>query len=440
MNNLNVIGTHTAVSELSTLLVLRHSNNSIGIVQDVNEQGNLIEIVPDQNGVDKMICIDSSADSFMNFYADFYHQLKDPADYSFFKVREYEARETAISLQRYVELSSDNERKDLKEYEVSIETVESFRNKNYIDRESCFVNDGFHNQSSEISVNSTYRFQIEDVPWERLNEIGVDREKLERIGALDSLLKGYKTRMLIPILLNGGNSFRTVDARLQLRLDNSGEVVVCIHQVQDRPDFNQLYFGHQFTKADEINLLKFGNMGRVVELVDERTGELIPSLISMDRLTNELISLRMDFVRIPLVICGVTLSLEQRKILRVGKRLFIENMLSKRGSLFSATVQFNAEKQWVEFLFEKNLKRCKKVLREDFNKEVPVMFRGKYLRQWQMKKLKAGESAYISGLVSDSGKKYQGYIRFDKESGRILFSFKNPMKKSKVLLISGSRR
>lgn len=429
MNNLNTIGTKTAVSELSTLLVLRHSNSSIGIVQDVSEQGNLIDIVPDQNGVDKMICIDSSADSFMNFYADFYHQLKDPVDYSFFKVREYEARETAISLQRYIEFSSDEERKDLKDYAVSIETVESFRNKNYADRESCFVNGGFHSQSSEISVNSAYRYQIEDVPWERLAEIGVDRAMLERLGALDSLLKGHKTRMLIPILLNGENSVSSIDARLQLRLDNSGDVVVCIHTVQGRPDFNQLFFGHQFTKEDEMNLLKFGNLGRVVELVDERTGELIPSLISMDRLTNELISLRMDFVRIPLVIRGVTLSLEQRNILREGKYLFIENMLSKKGRLFSAIVQFNAEKQWVEFLFEKNLKRSGTVLEENSNKEVPVMFRGKYLRQWQMKKLKAGETAYISGLVSDSGKKYQGYIRFDKKSGRILFSFKNPMKK-----------
>lgn len=37
--------------------------------------------------------------------------------------------------------------------------------------------------------------------------------------------------------------------------------------------------------------------------------------------------------------------------------------------------------------------------------------------------------AYIKGLESRKGKTYQGYIRFDKVTGRIEFSFKNPKKK-----------
>ncbi|KQT35594.1 hypothetical protein ASG22_00785 [Chryseobacterium sp. Leaf405] len=61
--------------------------------------------------------------------------------------------------------------------------------------------------------------------------------------------------------------------------------------------------------------------------------------------------------------------------------------------------------------------------------EVPSHFRGVRLRQWQMDKLKAGETAYIKGLESKKGKTYQGYICFDKTMGRIVFSFKNPMKK-----------
>jgi len=44
----------------------------------------------------------------------------------------------------------------------------------------------------------------------------------------------------------------------------------------------------------------------------------------------------------------------------------------------------------------------------------------------QMKKLEAGEWAYIKGLVSKGGKNYQGYISFDELSKRIVFSFKNP--------------
>ncbi|MFP3592964.1 DUF3945 domain-containing protein [Chryseobacterium sp. SIMBA_038] len=426
---MNKIGNNTANSEVSTLLVLRHRNNSVGIVQEVNQYGNLVDVLPDRNKSDTVIRVESSEDSFLNFYADFYHQLKNPAEYSFFKVREYWARETAISLQNYVESSSDEERKDLEKYAVAIETVETFRNKKYADREASVVNNDFKDDSSVLRSNFNYRYQIENVPWERLAEIGLDRKKLESIGALESLLTGYKTPMLIPILLRNENSINTIDARLQLRLDNRGEVLVCIHRVQDRPDFEKMFGGHRFSKEDKMNLLKFGNMGRVVELVDEATGELVSSLVSMDRLTNELISLRMDFVRIPQVICGVTLSSEQRKILREGKRLFVENMLSKKGRLFSATLQFSTDKQAVEFLFDRILKDFRKSSQEEWVYEVPTMFRGKYLRKWQIEKLIVGETAYISGLISELGKKYQGYMRFDKETGRILFSFKNPKKK-----------
>lgn len=428
---MNNIVNHTAISEVSTLLVLRHRSNSVGIVQAVSPFGNVIDVEP-KPGVDTIMQINSSGSSFTDFYADFYHQLKNPSEYSFFKVSEYEAYETAVGLQKYVEASSDSERSDLDDYAVSIETVETFRNKKYADREASAVNNDFKNDSSILRSNFKYRYQIEDVPWESLAEISLDREKLEIIGALESLLKGYKTAILIPILLRDGNSINTIDARLQLRLDNRGEVVVCIHRVQDKPDFEKMFSGHRFSKEDKMNLLKFGNMGRVVELVDEATGELVSSLVSMDRLTNELISLRMDFARIPQVICGVTLSPEQRKILREGKSLFVENMLSKKGRLFSAMLQFSAEKQGVEFLFERILKGFRKKSQEDLVREVPTMFRGKYLRKWQMEKLIAGETAYISGLVSEVGKKYQGYMHFDKETGRILFSFKNPNAKKKL--------
>jgi len=423
------IGNHTAISEVSTLLVLRHHTNSVGIVQSVTPFGNLIDVKPDCSKVDTLMSIDSSADSFMDFYADFYNQLKNPAEFSFFKVREYEAQETAIGLQEYIDGSSELEKQKLKEFEVSIEAVDAIRNKKFAQRESSVVENGFNSGSSVINYSSQYRFQIEDVPWESLAEISLDREKLEILGALESLLKGYKTPMLIPILLSDEYSECMVDVRLQLRLDDRGEVVVRIHRVLEKPNFKEKFMGYEFTKEDELNLLKSGNMGRVVGLVDSWTEEVVPSLISMDRLTNELIPLRMEFVRIPAVICGVTLNLGQVKILRDGKPLFIENMLSKKGRLFSATVQFNADKQWIEFLFKKNLKGFDGgVVGTDFEKEVPTVFRGKYLRKWQMDKLIAGETAYISGLVNKNGKKYQGYLSFDKRIGKIEFSFKNPKK------------
>jgi len=424
---MNKIGNHTAVSEVSTLLVLRHSSNSIGIVQGIENNGNLIEVQPDRNKVDTLMRIDSSEGSFTDFYSDFYHQLKDPSEYSFFKVREFEAHDTAIDLQEYIDCLSEGERQDLKAVEVSIEAVNAIRNKKTIENEPSVLKKGFSN-GSVTNNSSQYRYQIEDVPWEKMNELGLDRETLEEIGALDALLKGYKTPILIPILFNDGETVSQIDARLQLRIDDDGELIIKVHRVCKKVDFRKKFKGHKFTKEDRVNLLNSGNMGRVVDLIDAVTGEIIPSLISLDRLTNELISLRMEFVRIPDVLCGVRLDLEQKQILRDGKPLFVENMVSKKGKFFSAMVQFNADRQWVEFLFESKFRSSGFSEANLSEREVPSAFRGIKLRQWQIEKLKAGEAAYIDGLESRKGKAYQGYIRFDKSIGKIVFSFKNPKK------------
>lgn len=427
------IGNHTAVSEVSTLLVLRHSNNSVGIVQAVNPSGNLIDVKPDSNKVDTVIRIDSAEGSFTEFYSDFYHQLKDPSEYSFFKVREFEAHEIARGLQEYFDCSSDAERQDLKEFEVSIEAVKTARNTKSAERETSILKNGSSkgsgNGSSVISASSQYRYQIEDIPWDKMAELGLHKNRLEEIGVLDALLKGYKIPMLIPVLFNDGEVVSEIYARLQLRIDDDGELIVKVHRVCKKVDFRKKYLGHKFTKEDRLNLLNSGNMGRVVDLIDTVTGEVIPSLISLDRLTNELIPLRIEFVRIPDVLCGVRLDLEQKQMLRDGNALFVENMVSKKGKLFSATVQFNTDRQWVEFLFENKFRNSgfSEVNRSE--REVPAHFRGVKLRRWQIEKLKAGEMAYIKGLESRKGKTYQGYMSFDTATGRIVFSFKNPKMK-----------
>lgn len=426
---MNKIGNHTAVSEVSTLLVLRHSNNSIGIVQGIENNGNLIDVPPNRNNIDSVMRIDSSENSFTDFYSDFYHQLKDPSEYSFFKVREFEAHDTAIGLQKYIDCLSEVERQDLKAVEVSIEAIESIRNKKTNEKEPSVLKKGFSNGSVAKNNSSQYRYQIEYVPWDSMAEMGLDREKLEETGSLDALLKGYKTPMLIPILVNDGEAVSQIDARLQLRIDDDGELIVKVHLVLKKVDFRKKFNGHKFTKEDRVNLLNSGNMGRVVDLIDAVTGEIIPSLISLDRLTNELISLRMEFVRIPDLLCGVRLDLEQKQMLREGKLLFIENMVSKKGKLFSAMVQFNADRQWVEFLFENKFKSSVVSEVNHSQRKVPSHFRGVKLRRWQMDKLEAGETAYIKGLESRKGKIYQGYMNFDKTTGRIEFSFKNPKKK-----------
>lgn len=395
-----------------TLLVLHHRTGTVGIVQGLGEDGELHSVDPRELNNAEIVSIDSNENSFAEFYAGFYHQLKEPEEFSFFKVTEYEAGQTALHLQKYINDSSDEGRRELKEYEISIESVEAYRR----------VGGEMKGKGEDASNN--YLYKPEQVNWKMMEKLGLNKEILQELGVLESMLKGYKTDKLVPVHIDLGTVKGSIEARLSLKANDFGEVELMFHPVRTMPDFSIPFFGHLFSEEDKRNLMGNGNMGRVVELVHRITGELVPSLISRDRLTNELIQVRAEFVRIPLVIKGVTLDEEQRKILSEGKPLYLENMLSARGTLFNAAVQYNADKRYVEFLLDKNVRRLGV---EDF-RPVTEVFRGMKLRKWQMEKLKAGEVAYVDGLVDKNGKRYQGYLRFDKRMGKFEFSFKNVWK------------
>ncbi|SHK72330.1 DUF3945 domain-containing protein [Epilithonimonas mollis] len=385
---MNNTGNQTAGSEISTLLVLRHQNNTVGVVQSISAGGEVIDVRPENKDSDAVMRINASEHSFAEFYADFYRRLKDPEDYSFFKVREFEAYEAAVGLQSYLSDSSAAEKEHLRQYEVSIDAVESFRNNKIFQSDGIAGKNTTDKKLSFVKHNANYRFQVEDVNWDSISELSLDMDILEELDALEPLLRGFKTPMLVPLRNDDGEEGNCVDARLQLRLDENGEVVLHVHRVQKRVDFRKKFMGHKFSKEDRMNLMNSGNMGRVVDLLNPVTGEIVQSLVSLDQLTNELFSLRMEFVRIPKMICGVDLSAEQREVLCSGKPLFVENMVSRHNRLFNATLQFNAEKQWLDFFFNRKLNE------DGFEWCAPATFRGVTLRTWQMEKLKAGETCW----------------------------------------------
>ncbi|BFO67390.1 DUF3945 domain-containing protein [Chryseobacterium sp. KCF3-3] len=399
-----------------TLLVLHHETGTVGIVKGLGDNGEVNRVSPEDLNPNEMLSIEHNENSFTEFYSTFYHQLKEPLEFSFFKVTEYEAKQTALNLQKYMDEAPNDVKQVLKKYEISIDVVEAHRK----------AGEGKTAGKGKDAGNS-YVYKAEQVDWKMIEKLGWNKERLEELGALEPMLKGYKTPMLVPVRIELGTVSGTIEARLSLQANDFGEVELRFHPVRRMPDFSKPFFVHVFSEEDKRNLMVSGNMGRVVDLVHGITGELVPSLISRDRLTNELVQVRAEWVRIPLVIKGVTLDQEQRKILREGKPLFIENMLSARGTLFNAAVQYNADKRYVEFLLDKKVRR----IGTGDLREVPEVFRGKRLKKWQVEKLKAGEVAYVVGLVDRNGKGYQGYLRFDKGIGKFEFSFRNVWKGEK---------
>lgn len=404
------------------LLVLDKEKKKIQAVKGMDEDGNLETIDPTKKNQNQFMRVDRHGDFVSNFFSNFYSQLKNPTDFSFFKVPRALAVETAKQIQKHLKNPTKEGEQLMKQYEINSESQKDITQENQNTMET-------KQETAQAPETNGYRYQPEQIDWETMANLGLSRERLEKKNLLDPLLKGYKTNQLIPVSVNLGTAVIRMDARLSLQQNNEGKVVGAIHGIRKEPNLDFPFFGHEFSIEDKENLLDTGNMGRVVDLTNPKTGETIPSIISVDRLTNEVVALRTEWMKIPNEIKGVALNEEQKQTLQEGKPLHLEGMISKKGTPFNATVQFNADKRYVEFLFDRNnVKKLVQNNQQNQSQEAPKTFRGKELTEGQYEKFKDGQTIYISGLVDKKGQKYQGYITYNKETGKTGFSFKNPNK------------
>lgn len=403
------------------LLVLDKEKKKILAVKGIDANGHLETVEPISKNQNQFMKVDKQGDLFSNFLSNFLSQLKNPTNFSFFKVAAPLAITTAKEIQKQVDTSTLEAKPVRTQHEMKEEVAAQHNLKQ----------ENKNNMETTPTTPDTneYKYKPEQIDWKTMNNMGLSKERLEKMNLLDPLLRGYKTNELVPVTINLETAVTRMDARLSLQHNDNGQVVVAIHGIRKAPNLNYTFFGHEFSKEDKENLLQTGNMGRVVNLTNPKTGETLPSLVSVDRLTNELVALRTDFIKIPDEIKGAKLNEEQKQTLLEGKSLFLEGMVSKKGMGFNADVQFNADKRYIEFLFDQiNSNKQTQNNRQNHSQEAPRTFRDKPLDAAQYQKFKDGQTIYVSGLVDKKGKEYNGYITFNKETHKTEFSFQNPDK------------
>jgi len=407
------------LEELSDiLLVFDKEKKKIMAVKGLDENGNLETIEPVKKNQNQFMRVDRQGDLFSNFFSNFFSQLKNPTNFLFFKVPAPLAIDTSKELQKHADDPKADVEEMIKQNIIQTEVQQHNKQENKSNMETTQRN----------PETGEYKYKPEQLDWETLNHLGLSKEKLEKLNLLDPLLKGYKTNELVPVSLNLGTAVTRMDARLSLKQNDDGQVVVAIHGIRKGPNLNFPFFGHEFSKEDKDNLLQSGNMGRVVNLINPKNSEVMPSVISIDRLTNELVALRTDFIKIPDDIKGVKLTEDQKQTLLEGKPLHLEGMVSKKGTSFDSEVQFNADKRFVEFLFDRNDANKQVNNQQNQTQGAPKIFRDKELDNEQHQKLKDGQTVYLSGLVDKKGKEYNGYITYNRETNKTEFSFQNPDK------------
>lgn len=273
---------------------------------------------------------------------------------------------------------------------------------------------------------NTTAIDPEEVDWKQLDRLGLSREQLEQIGELTNMLNWQKSNLMTIAIPMGDTTIYT-DARLAFRTDGEGNIGLAIHPLRKEPQLDFPYMGYKFSPEEKETLLATGNLGKTIE-VTPKNGEPFAAYVSIDSQTNELIALRADRVNIPKEIKGVTLSDEQYKDLVEGKAVKVEGMTAKSGKSFNATLQVNAERKGIEFIFDNN-RGFKERRQQTQQQGVPHKLCGLELSEKQREALNGGKTLYLKNMVDKQGQSFNAYVRIDKEQNRPRFYKWNPDKK-----------
>lgn len=400
------------------VLVLDKMELLIQAVSEINKNGKYSTVPADKEHQNSFLKIDRYATFFENFLKNFWSQLKDPTHFGLFTMKEEEFDKPEVK-QAIDDLAEGKKTKAveefLKKYEITPknQTEQSINNQNSEAMAKKNQTQQPVVEANDQQQNNQYRYNESMINWDQLKNFGLSREYLQERGLLDSMLKGYKTNQLVPINLNFGSAVLRTDARLSLQQSNTGEVVLAIHGIRKQPELERPYFGHIFSEEDKKNLLETGNMGRVVELKG-RNGEYIPSFISLDKMTNEVVAMRAENVYIPNEIKGVQLTDQEKNDLREGKKVYIEGMTAKSGNEFNAHIQVSAERRGIDFIFEND---------RIFNR---TALGGVELTKQQIEDLNAGKAIFVEDMQRKDGELFSSYVKLDEATGRPNYTRYNP--------------
>lgn len=400
------------------------------------------ETVPaDRQHRNSFLHIDRYADIFENFLKNFWNQLKDPARFGILSVREKHLDDPEVR-QAIEDLAAGKEtdavREFLNKYEITPKGKRQENTNNQKQEEMAKKKQNQDEQpqqavqkpkeevrmsprevqaqqpaAQEGQQQRAPRYNESMIDWEQLKLFGLSREYLSERGLLDQMLRGYKTNQMVPITMNFGSAVLRTDARLSFQQSATGPVVLAIHGMRQKPDLDRPYFGHIFSDEDKKNLLETGNMGRVVEL-KSRGGEYVPTFISIDKLTNEVVAMKAENVFIPDEVKGVKLTEQEKNDLKEGKAIYLEGMKSQAGNEFSAKVQISAERRGIEYIFDND---------RVFNRQE---LGGVRLSRQQVEDLNMGKAIFVEDMKRKDGEYFSSFVKLDPQSGRPAYTRYNP--------------
>ena len=430
------------VEQFSELLMVHNKNDpkaGLGVVSQVDEKGNYRTVPPDRKHENSFLKFDRNSSILENFIRNFWRQFKEPTHFRLLRMTYNDYKRNRQALDDLAKgKQTDAVKEFLKHYEIRPRKQEEQQNTNEKENESMAKKQqpqpeqqqqpqqqpeqltqveqaaqGMEGQPAGEQQSPVCRYNENMIDWEALGKVGISKEMLEQSGALDGMLRGYKTNKTIPLTLNiDGVLTAKLDARLSF-ISNEGQVVLGVHGIRKEPELSRPYFGHNFTEEEKKSLRETGNLGHPVDL-NLRGGDYEKCLVSIDRNTNELVAVRQEHVFIPNIVKGVTLDPDEIEKLKNGEPIFVDGKTSAKGKEFSATLQYSAERRGIEFIFPKD---------QGFNQQT---LGGVQLSPNQLKMLTEGHTILVEDMKRTNGELFSAFVTLDSVTGKPTYTRSNP--------------
>ena len=366
--------------EQDVLVIRDEKTGEISVVAGLSRDGTPKRAPAKAENTSDFLRFDRNSDLMDSFFRNFFRQCKEPSRFGFYRIaadqvenllgvmkellKDPEANKEILSAHKVDTSNYEKEAKQsegqAKETASSDDASKTQANTEKENVSSEQTNEKENDMEQKPEQTATEQ-QAQTAPGVKQNLISGNDVNLQELGAkygidfnsmnekdMKALLNYGKTGLVIVKPTFGGEQIE-IQARLSFRKDDNDQLQLVPHFVRNEPKLDVAYKGYTFTPEDKKNLLQNGNLGKVVDFPDKNTGELRPHFISIDRLTNEIVDIPTNKVRIPDTIGKTPITKDDKRVLYSGIPLRKEIELAN-GRKFTPLLQVNVEQRGVEFV------------------------------------------------------------------------------------------